>query len=82
MDDERMNPSDFWLWGQRSRAYTLCIRPCGHNTDYSFCLLTLKPHMYIVHDERRNPINLGSQGRISRSILAPCEERPRFALSS
>ena len=36
----------------------------------------------IVHDERRNPIDLGSQGQISRSTLAPCEGMPRFALSS
>ena len=47
--------------------------PFGHDTDYSFCPITFKLHMLIVHDERRNPIDLGSQGQISRSTLAPYE---------
>ena len=33
--------------------------PCGHNTDYNFCLITFKLHMLVVHDERRNTIDLG-----------------------
>ena len=24
---------------------TLCIRPCGHDTDYSLCPITFKLHM-------------------------------------
>ena len=33
-------------------------------------------------DEGRNPIDFGSQGQRSRSLLPPCEGMPRFALSS
>ena len=44
--------------------------PCGHDTDYSFCLITFKLHMHIVDDERRNPINFGSRGQRSGSTLA------------
>ena len=46
--------------------------PCGHDTDYSFYSITFILHMYIVDDERRNPIDLGSQGQWLRSTLAPC----------
>ena len=41
---------------------TLCLKPCGHDTDYSFCPITLKLYMHIVDDERKNPIDFGSQG--------------------
>ena len=33
---------------------TLCIKPSGHDTDYSFCPITFKLHMHIIYDERRN----------------------------
>ena len=39
---------------------TLCIRPCGHDSDYSFCPITFKLHVLVVDDERRNPIDFGS----------------------
>ena len=39
---------------------TLCIRPCGHDTDYSFCPITFKLYIKVVDDERRNPIDFGS----------------------
>ena len=42
---------------------TQCIKPCGHDTDYSFCLINFKLHMHIVHDEIRNPIDFGSRGQ-------------------
>ena len=51
---------------------TLCIKPCGHDTDYSFCPITIKLHMQVVDDERRNPIDFGSGGQRSRSTLALC----------
>ena len=46
--------------------------PCGHDSDYSFCLINFKLHMHIRHDERRNPIDFGSRGQRSRSTLALC----------
>ena len=51
---------------------TLCIRRCGHNTDYRFCPITFKLHMYIVDDEMRNHIDFGLQGQRSSSTLALC----------
>ena len=62
--------------------YTLCIRPCGHNTDYNFCPINFKLHMLVMDNEGRNPIDLGSRGDRSRSTLPPCEGMPRFALSN
>ena len=51
---------------------TLCIKPCGHDTDYSFCPIAFKLYMWVVDEERRNPIDLGWQGRRSRSTSALC----------
>ena len=50
----------------------LCIRPCGHNINYSFCPITFKLPMWVVDDERRNFIDLRSQGQRSRSTWALC----------
>ena len=47
---------------------TLCIKTCGHNTDYSFCPITFKLHMYIVHDERINTIDFGLWGTVMHSV--------------
>ena len=47
-----------------------CALPCGHDTDYSFCPITFKLHMYVVYDKRRKPINFGSWGE--RSTLTLC----------
>ena len=73
LDDERRNLIDFGSRGQRSRSTLalLCIRPCGHDSDYSICSITFKLHMLVVDDERRNPIDFGSQGHRSRSTLPP-----------
>ena len=59
VDDERRNPIDFGSWGQRSRStLTLCcIKPCGCDTDYSFCPITFKLHMQAMDNERRNSID-------------------------
>ena len=66
----------YWFWITRSKVKVnfgnLCIKPCGHDTDYSFCPITFKLHMHIVDDERRNPINFGPRGQRSRSSLALC----------
>ena len=39
----------YWIWVMGSKVKvnfgTLCIRPCGHETDYSFCPITFKLHM-------------------------------------
>ena len=51
---------------------TLYIKPCGHDSDYSFCPITYTLHMHIHHDKRRNPIDFWSQGQRSRSTLALC----------
>ena len=73
MDDERRSPIDFGPRGQRSRStLALCIRPCGQDSDYSFCPITFKLHMQVVDDERRNATDFGSTGQRSRSILALC----------
>ena len=73
VDDERRNPI---VLGQGSKVKvnlsTLCIKPCGHDTDYSYCQITFKLYMQVVDDERRNPIDLGSLGQRSRSTLALC----------
>ena len=51
---------------------TLCISPCGHDTDYSYSPISFRLHMSVVDDERRNPIDFGSWGHRSRSSLALC----------
>ena len=71
VDDERRNPIDFGSRGQRS-TLALCIKPCGHDTDYSFCPITTKLQMHIADDDRRNPIDVRSRGQRSRSTLALC----------
>ena len=40
-------PYWFWFMGSKVKVNfgTLCIRPCGHDTDYSFCPITFKLHM-------------------------------------
>ena len=37
----------FWVMGSKVKVNfgTLCIRPCGQDTDYSFCPITFKLHM-------------------------------------
>ena len=61
------------LWGQRSRStLTLYIKPCGHNTNYSFSPITFKLHMSLIDDKRRNPIHFGMWGQRSRSYLTLC----------
>ena len=50
-----------------------CVRhvlPCGHDSNYSFCPITLELHLSVVDDERRNPIDFGSRGQRSWSTLA------------
>ena len=79
-------PYWFWVMGSKVKVNfcTLCIRPCGQVTDYSFCPFTFKLHIEVVDDEgrKRNPIDFGSEGQRSRSTLPPWEGMPRFALSS
>ena len=55
-----------WLgeWVRESIRWAL---PCRHNTDYSFSLITVKLHMKVVDDEKRNPIDFGSQYQRLRS---------------
>ena len=75
MDNERRNPIDLELRGQRSRSTLAHFGPCGHNTDYSLSPITfklLKDVSTIVDDEKRKPIDLGSQCQSTRSTLALC----------
>ena len=67
-------PYWFWVTGSKVKVNfgTLYIKPCGHDSNYSFCPINFKLHMHIHHDERRNPIGFGSQGQRSRSTLALC----------
>ena len=53
--DERRNPIDFGSRGSKVKVNfgILYIKPCGHDSDYSFCPITFKLHMHIRHDERR-----------------------------
>ena len=64
----------FWVLGSKVKVNfgTLWIKPCGHDADYSFCQITFKLHMHVVHDERRNPIDFGLRGQRSRSTLSLC----------
>ena len=77
-------PYWFWVTGSKVKVNcgTLCIRPCGHDSDYSFCPITFKLYMYVVDDEGRTPIDFGSWVHRSRSTLPPCEGMPHFALAS
>ena len=81
-----MRGGTYWFWVTGSKVKvnfcTLYIRPCGQDTDYSFSPITFKLHMSLVDDKGRNPIDFGSQGKRSSSILPTCEGMPRFALSS
>ena len=58
VNEERRNPIDF---GSKVKVIlgTLCIKPFGHNTDYSFSPITLKLLMEVVDDERRSLIDFG-----------------------
>ena len=60
----------FWVTGSKVKVNvgTLCIKPCGLFTDYSFCPITFKLHMHIVGNERKNLIDFGSRGQKSRSL--------------
>ena len=49
---------------------TLCIRPCGHDTDYRFSPITFRLHMQVLDDERRNHIDFRSRSQRSMSTLA------------
>ena len=65
---------------------TLCIRPCGHDTDYSFYQITFKLYMYVAYDERRNPIDFGSQvksqGQLWHSVYKTLWTRYRLQFLS
>ena len=53
---------------------TLCIKLCGHYKDYSFCPITFKLYMHIIHDERRKTIDFGSKVKVNFGTLCikPC----------
>ena len=64
-----------WLgeWVSGFVGWWVCqALPCGQDSNYSFCPITFKLHIKVVDDERRNPIDFGSQGQRSRSTLALC----------
>ena len=56
-------------WKVKVNFSTLCVKPCGHDTDYSFCPITFQLHMHVVDDER-TPFDFGSSGQ--RSTLGLC----------
>ena len=53
----------------QSNFGTLCIRPCGHDTDYKFSQITFRLHMQVVDDERRNHIDFRPRSQRSMSTL-------------
>ena len=74
----RGGPYWFLVTGSKVKVNfgTLCIRPCGHDTYYSFCPITFNLHMTVVDHERRNPIDFvtGSKVKVNFGTLCirPC----------
>ena len=66
----------YWFWVVVSKVKfnsgTLCIKHCGHDTDYSFCPITFKLHMQVVDYKTRNPVDFGLRYQRSRSTLTLC----------
>ena len=54
--------------GQGQLWHSVCIRPCGHNTDYSLYPTLFKLHTQVV-DERADCIDFWSRGQRSSSTL-------------
>ena len=81
MDDERRTLLSL---GQRVKVNfgTLCIRPCGQDTDYSFCSITFKLHMSVVDDERRTLLSLGHRVKVNFGTLCirPCGHNTDYSL--
>ena len=50
----------------RSTLAFLCIKPCGQDTDFTFCPIIFKLHFHL-DNERRYPTDFGSRGHRSRS---------------
>ena len=50
---------------------TFSLKPYGHDTDYSFCPITIKLQMKVVDDEKRDPIDFGS-GVKGQGLLWDC----------
>ena len=64
----------YWFWVKVNFG-NLCIRLCGQASDYRFCPITFKLHMYVVDDERRNPIEFlvtGSNLKTEQKFLCLC----------
>ena len=59
---------------------TLCIRPCGHDTDYSFCPITFRCRVWMMMGETLLILGHGIIGQ--GQLCPPCEGMPPFALSS
>ena len=65
-------PFGVWVAGSKVKVNygILPVKPRGYDEDYSFCLIAFQLRMYIVGEERRNPIDVGSWGK--RSTLGLC----------
>ena len=67
-------PYWFWVTGLKVKVNfgILYIRPCGHDTDYSFCPFTSKLYMLVVDDEGGTLLILGhvvkGQGQLLHSV--------------
>ena len=57
----RLNPS--------LSNFTLAVKPREHDTDYSFCPITIKIHTQVVYDERMK-IGFWSGGQRSSSTIS------------
>ena len=78
----------YWFWVIWSKVKvnfgTLCIKPCGHDSDYSFCPLTFKLYIHIHHDERGTLLILGhgvkGQGQLWHFVyVRPCGHDTDFS---
>ena len=65
-------PYWFWVTGSKVKVNfcTLCIRPYGHNTDYSLYPISFKLRMYVMDDEGKTLLILGL-GVIGQGQLFP-----------
>ena len=58
--------------------------PCGHDTDNrGFCPITFKLHIYVVYDERRNPVDfcvIGSKVNFGTLYIKPIGHDTEYSL--
>ena len=77
-------PYWFWVTGSKVKVNygTLCIWPCGHNSDYSLCPITFKLHMHFTMMRGGTLLILGhgvkGQGQLWHSVYKTLWTRYRL----